>query len=294
MQIAGTVAVLAFAGLVYMLNEIAPGSMGAPRFYERGVRYLKDHDNLEAIKAFNRAIELDSTFDKAYFARAVAHWRLDDSNAALADYASFIRLKPDDAAAYQNRSLIYAALGDPERALADLDVAARLKPDNPDVYLRRAEIYRGLGDFPRALAARDALARARAVARRDLRAPPRQVDARSRARRCRAGDRSGAARQTNMRRRFLSRRIPVGERRGRRGAQAVAGGRRKLPGIGARGDVRARRAHATRIAAVRREPAATAGAVLRQRRREVDRSLHLYRQSTHGPARNRRTPARFP
>jgi tetratricopeptide (TPR) repeat protein len=158
-QILGTLAGFGLFGLIFLLNGMLPGPDQANSSYERGVQFYKDNNTLDARQAFSRAIELDSTFDKAYFARAIVNWRLNDANAAIADYTSVIHLKPDEADAFYNRGLIYAARGDPERALADFDAVVRLKPADPDAYLRRATIYLDRGDFQHALAERDALVR---------------------------------------------------------------------------------------------------------------------------------------
>jgi tetratricopeptide (TPR) repeat protein len=150
---------LAVLGLICLLNEIAPGAAGAPRFYDRGVRYYKEYKYAEAKEAFSRAIALDSTFYRAYFGRAVVYQHGGETDAAIADYAAVIRLKPDQSDAFFNRGLVYDSLGDTDRALADFDAVVRLRPSDPDGYLRRIAIYRRLGDFNRALTDRDALVR---------------------------------------------------------------------------------------------------------------------------------------
>jgi tetratricopeptide (TPR) repeat protein len=158
-SIAGTVAALALMGLIYLLNEIAPGAGGAPRFYERGVGYYKEMKYKDAKAAFSRAIALDSSLYQAYFARALVELHDGETDAAIADYAAVLRLEPDLTDALYNRGLIYDSLGDTARALADFDAVVKLKPGDPDAYLRRAAIYRRQGDFPRAIAERDALVR---------------------------------------------------------------------------------------------------------------------------------------
>ena len=157
MSIIGTLAGLALLGGIYLLNETAPGAPGAPRFYDRGVRYYKEYKYTDAKQAFSRAIALDSSLHQAYFARAVVEQHVGDTDAAIADYAAVIRLKPDQSDAFYNRGLVYDSLGDTDRALADFDAVVRLKPDDPDGYLRRIAIYHRRGDFKRALAERDAL-----------------------------------------------------------------------------------------------------------------------------------------
>jgi tetratricopeptide (TPR) repeat protein len=156
--LAGLAAILLLA-LVFILDELLPGATGAQRFYDRGIDAYKERKYDDAKTSFSRAIDVNSNYDDAYFARALAHRRLNQMDEAVADYAAVMRLKPDRAAAYYNRGLIYSDLGDPERALADFNLYVRLKPSDPDGFLRRAEIYRGLGDFPKALAERDALVR---------------------------------------------------------------------------------------------------------------------------------------
>jgi tetratricopeptide (TPR) repeat protein len=158
-QFLGLMAGLTLLALYYVVAEFVPGPWGAPRFYDRGLDFYKDRKYDEAEHWFGRAIEINSDYYQAYFARAAVHRRRDQIDAAIADYTSAIRLKPDLAYAFYNRGLIYGDVGDPERALADFDAYVRLKPAEPDGHQRRAAIYRDLGDIEHALAEHDALVR---------------------------------------------------------------------------------------------------------------------------------------
>lgn len=83
----------------------------------------------EARDAFDKAIQDDPTNPEAYFARGFNI--LSDSNqmdAAIVDFNKAIELNPKYARAYLMRGRAYEALGDNDHAKADRDKALELEP----------------------------------------------------------------------------------------------------------------------------------------------------------------------
>ena len=80
----------------------------------------------EAIADFNKAIELDPNFGRAYANRALVHRRNGDTEQAFADYNRAIQADPSYAAAYVGRGNIYRQQGQLDLALADYNAAIQL------------------------------------------------------------------------------------------------------------------------------------------------------------------------
>ena len=88
---------------------------------------LKDHE--EAIKAFDRAIEIDPRYATAYYSRGNSKALLKkDHNGAIEDYSKAIAIDPKDAYAYKNRGNSRTAMKDYQGALKDFDKAIELNP----------------------------------------------------------------------------------------------------------------------------------------------------------------------
>ena len=88
---------------------------------------LKDHE--EAIKAFDRAIEIDPMYATAYYSRGNSKALLKkDHNGAIEDYNKAIAIDPRDAYAYKNRGNSRTAIKDYQGALKDFDKAIELNP----------------------------------------------------------------------------------------------------------------------------------------------------------------------
>lgn len=82
----------------------------------------------EAMEQFNRAIELDSRYAEAYFARGVGQLYVDDYSAAIDDFTEAIRLDDRNAKAWYYRSLAHKATDQAEQAKDDLEQALSIDP----------------------------------------------------------------------------------------------------------------------------------------------------------------------
>ena len=80
----------------------------------------------EAIKDYNRSLELNLNYLSAYGNRAIVRSHLGDEQGALEDYTQVIRLKPDIPQVYYNRGATRSKLGDQQGAIEDLQKAAQL------------------------------------------------------------------------------------------------------------------------------------------------------------------------
>jgi tetratricopeptide (TPR) repeat protein len=133
--------------------------------------YLEAHklrlagNNLDAVEAFNRAIEMEPTSAEAYLGRGQAYAALGELELAIADFGKAIVINDTLADAYNERGLVYGNLGQLDRALGDFDQAIRLDSGDQDQksslaisYANRGVVHLRLGrpqnakaDFDRAL-----------------------------------------------------------------------------------------------------------------------------------------------
>lgn len=98
-----------------------------------GIRKIYSQQTAEALKDFNKAIELDPLFDQPYFYRANMKYSATDYKGALADYSKAIELNPGFADAYANRGNLYEALNQRDKACKDWIRANELgKPNLED------------------------------------------------------------------------------------------------------------------------------------------------------------------
>ena len=110
---------------------------------------LKDYQG--AIQAYNKAIELDSTFAKAYNNRALVKSKLDDSEGAIKDYDKAIKLDSLWAAVYCNRALEKNENEDYKGALTDFNKAIELDSSDAVNFAGRGLTKDNLKDYKGAI-----------------------------------------------------------------------------------------------------------------------------------------------
>jgi tetratricopeptide (TPR) repeat protein len=156
---------------------IASAQQRAQTQVDRGALLMIPGSYRDAVKRFDRAIEISPHVAQGYYQRGVAHHLLGEADAAVADLTSAIAENPQFGAAYTERGTILRDRGDLEHALADFARAVEVEPSANGFY-QRGQTYASLGqpqkaieDFDRAIAELpDApfIYRARAEAKRNL------------------------------------------------------------------------------------------------------------------------------
>ncbi|MBO6178850.1 MAG: hypothetical protein J6O04_06740 [Selenomonadaceae bacterium] len=76
-------------------------------YYNNGVKAIGEEKFSEAMAAFNKAIELSPTHEKAYGMRAMLHAKNGEYNDAIADYGKVISYNSNNSSAYRNRGMCY-------------------------------------------------------------------------------------------------------------------------------------------------------------------------------------------
>lgn len=121
-------------------------------FFARGVAHLRLENYDVAIADFDKAIQLNPQWGNLYLARGSAYSLKKDYDSAIANFDKAIQIEPDLEGAYFGRGRVYSSKGDWDRAIADYDKAIELDPQWAIVYVYRGQGYESKGDSTRALA----------------------------------------------------------------------------------------------------------------------------------------------
>ncbi|MBE9088876.1 tetratricopeptide repeat protein [Microcystis aeruginosa LEGE 11464] len=127
----------------------------APRaawYYNRGILYYNQQKYKLALADFNKAIDLNRNFAKAYENRGNLYRRQQKYELALADYNKAIELNRNYAEAYVNRGALYYDLGKYELALADFSKAIEINRNYAMAYNNRGLLYQDQKKYQLALA----------------------------------------------------------------------------------------------------------------------------------------------
>jgi tetratricopeptide (TPR) repeat protein/predicted aspartyl protease len=121
-----------------------------------GEARMSRRDYPGALKALDKAVELDPKSSKPYVDRARAHRMLGKRDAAMADLDQALKLEPDLATARMNRGELLLEAGDVTRAEADFTAAIKASPNDLDLERRVADIFAARERWAEAIAHDDA------------------------------------------------------------------------------------------------------------------------------------------
>lgn len=93
----------------------------AKKFFNAGYGKYNSGDYAGALDDFNKAIEINSNYIKAYNNRGMAKDALNDEVGAIADYTKAIELNPQYQFGYYNRGNAELNLKDYTNAISDYD-----------------------------------------------------------------------------------------------------------------------------------------------------------------------------
>ncbi len=126
--------------------------------YRRGEEMVKSNRYSEAIQEFNRALDRNPNFLRAYFARGLAYLHQNQPSEAFSDFNELVRRQPGNAMAVAQRGICHARLHDEEAAMADYNQALGMRSDLPGalngrglVYLHRKQYPKAIQDFTSAI-----------------------------------------------------------------------------------------------------------------------------------------------
>ena len=124
----------AFKGQLKKTQEAAVG------YFKLGNTYHGLGDYQQAIKDFDRAIELDPKLAEAYWGRGNTYHALGDYQQAIKDFDRAIELDPRFAEAYRCRGKTYNELGNRQQAIEDWKAAAKSGDEAAQDILRSKKI----------------------------------------------------------------------------------------------------------------------------------------------------------
>ncbi|MBI5888228.1 MAG: tetratricopeptide repeat protein [Deltaproteobacteria bacterium] len=106
----------------YVTVDVAKGA-----FNDRGIAFGQTGRYGEAVKDFDRAIELDPMFERAYSNRGRAHLKAGDYRLAALDFEKAASINPSNPAVYNSLGEAYSKLGRKDDARANFEKAASIK-----------------------------------------------------------------------------------------------------------------------------------------------------------------------
>jgi len=104
--------------------------MEVKEYFEQGYEKQTAGQYKEAVIDYNRALEADKKFERAYVQRAYCKRQLKDYNAALVDYKTAISLNPNDAITYLNAGTVVYDINNRTKDTLYLDKAIEMDGDN--------------------------------------------------------------------------------------------------------------------------------------------------------------------
>jgi lipoprotein NlpI len=106
--------------------------------YDKGIQFMSEGRQRNAITSFNQAIRLNPRSAEAYQGRGMAYNETGQNEQALKDYDAALALNPQYAEAYFNRGNVYTDMGQHERALKDYNEAIRLDSTHSGAVFNRS------------------------------------------------------------------------------------------------------------------------------------------------------------
>jgi tetratricopeptide (TPR) repeat protein len=104
-------------------------------YTKRGTMYSKEGNYQEAIKAYDKAIEVNPSYAIAYYNRSVAYTKTGQYERAINDCNKVLQLDPQHANSFYTRGVSYWHLGSKNQAIKDMQEAAKLKHKGAQNYL---------------------------------------------------------------------------------------------------------------------------------------------------------------
>lgn len=134
--------------IVLALPVLPARAENAMDYYTLG---LKNTLNVNKIKYFSKALELDPRLAEAYEQRAMIYFYQEKFDRVIEDYLAYVRIAPPRAEAYRMLGMGYLKNGDYDQAVDRFNRAIEMEPGMFSAYANRAEAYRLSGKFEEAL-----------------------------------------------------------------------------------------------------------------------------------------------
>lgn len=120
---------------------ISRDSLNPGPYLDRGNHLQNIHKYVEAIRDYDRYIQLNPYNHSAYQNRGTAHERLKHFDQALWDYQQVLFLKPNDTIANFNKGVVYDVINNPWQAIKEYDTVITKDPKLAKAYYNRGSAY---------------------------------------------------------------------------------------------------------------------------------------------------------
>ena len=136
--------------ITYFNKAINEDANNHKSFYNRGLLHAQTRKFNEALRDFNKAIELKQ-YPKAYVARANVYYMMKDFPKAISDAETVLRTDENNVKANFVLANCYDDLNQLDKALGYYNKALSAKVNDPSFYLRRAIVFGKLKNYDAAL-----------------------------------------------------------------------------------------------------------------------------------------------
>lgn len=138
--------VAAMLAFVFILGATASADTARDQ-YEEGYKHYKKKEFHKALEYFDKAIEANKGYVKAYLYRGVTYFMLDNHQKALKDFNKAVELDPDNFMALFYRGQAYFYTGHSKKAIEDYKRALQKQPENAKIFIQMATAYYRLGNL---------------------------------------------------------------------------------------------------------------------------------------------------
>jgi Tfp pilus assembly protein PilF len=108
----------------------------------RGAAFLQSGETTTARIDFDRALEVDADYYRAYHLRGLTREMEGDDDGALNDFNRAIELAPEYGAAYHSRATLYTKLGKTDEAAEDIQMVTHLTQRNIESFANENNVWR--------------------------------------------------------------------------------------------------------------------------------------------------------
>ncbi|MBN1256256.1 MAG: tetratricopeptide repeat protein [Planctomycetes bacterium] len=105
----------------------------AERLCRQGYQLLENNESAKAMALFDKAIEINPQYGRAYFLKGLVYSQQGELALAIKEYQQAIKFEPEFPNNHMNLGLCYLHLEQPEKAIAAFKVSYELDPRNPDI-----------------------------------------------------------------------------------------------------------------------------------------------------------------
>lgn len=124
----------------------AQDSKKSAQLFNKGMTFLRQANNEEALKFFDEACKADSMNFDARIKRGFIKGLNGDFEGEIIDYTNIIAISPEHKWAYISRSGAYNRVGRYKEAIDDANKVIEIDPQNSEAYNNRGFSKKGLGD----------------------------------------------------------------------------------------------------------------------------------------------------